>query len=104
MDSTFVNNVPPTQTTTSAIMTTDLGVLVPLNEALRVRAGVALNHTVNQSNFRGVEALDKNWLSGSLGLSYALSKSVNLNADVSGWLNSNKNDYSRASVGLTYKF
>ncbi|CAN0318698.1 unnamed protein product, partial [Phaeothamnion confervicola] len=104
-DFSFANNVPPNQRSESEIMTADIGLMLPLAEGLTMRTGLTLNHTVSQTVLPGgVPALDNNWLAGSVGLTYKINKSFEVNAGYSGWLNSNKNEYSRASVGLGYRF
>lgn len=101
---TYRNNVPPTQDSDSEIVTASAGLLYPVNNDLRLNGGVTLNHTLNQSSLSGVKSLDSNWLSATLGLTYKLNKSFDLNASLLRWLDNDKDKFQRATVGIGYRF
>jgi hypothetical protein len=103
-DYTYRNNVPPSQDSSSEIVTASLGLLYPVNNVLRMNGGVTFNHTLHQSSMGGVTSLDDNWLAATLGLTYKVNKSFDLNASWFRWLNNDKDQFQRATVGVGYHF
>lgn len=103
-DYTFTNNVPPTQTSYFDVVTGSLGLVLPVNEKLRFDGSLTVNHTLSQSNLNGMTGLDSTWLSAAVGMNYRLTKSFDINAGAFAWLNSGKNEFKRATIGLGYHF
>jgi hypothetical protein len=100
----YTNNVPADQKgwtrTASAVLTASH----PITARLDGKAGLAINHIIEQSSFGADRGMDDNWLMPSLGLVYKVTDQASLNLTASTFLMNSVSDYDAVSLSLSYKF
>ncbi|OYU49318.1 MAG: hypothetical protein CFE31_08180 [Rhizobiales bacterium PAR1] len=97
-------NIPPSANFGSNIAMVQLGASYDMTDRLRLSAGFVVNQVLSQKVAPADRGLDKSWFTLQLGAGYMLTERWEVTLKGMTWLSNQRMNYSRATIGASYKF
>lgn len=97
-------NTPARAAWGSTLALVQLGVSYQATDQLRLSTGVVFNHFIVQTVAGNEPKLSPNWVTLQVGVNYDITQNWEVNAKALTWVGNSSMNYTRASLGVAYKF
>lgn len=97
-------NTPASAAWGSTLALMQLGATYQATEQLRLSGGIVFNHFIVQTVAGNEPKLSPNWLTLQFGAAYDITPNWEVNAKAATWVGNSSMNYTRASLGVAYKF
>lgn len=97
-------NTPARASWGSTLALVQLGMTYQATDQLRLSTGVIFNHFIVQTVAGNEPKLNRNWVTLQIGAAYDITPNWEVNAKALTWVGNSSMNYTRASLGVAYKF